>query len=400
MDFLKQYGKWIGLVAIVLVVGLAFFQGTTKDEAKKAEEEKQKMLSSTQDPSRSQNSNSTGGSSEEEGIPEDGVTPALVLENYKEWAQYPPYSRPMSLLNYDLAFPFLVENSPEYLTDPISKEPNGYVCLFQPKTWAVIGPKDSIYITLECRDKDRNRAKISIDSHQMYREWEGKRIGTVSADVGDNGTDGDQTRGDNVYTFAWKPSKSDWGQMSLEAEITYGPQNTKTKLKTTFFSSPNIPAEFPGIFTESIQDGSLSVKAVVQVYRKGRYHLEANLKDEKNGEYISYATFDGELKAGANDVEFIFFGKILRDKDLDGPYQVTAFRGHRVNLPIDPEWFSQGDEGLRKIQAAKTTEPDRELVYPFKEEYKTKSYKVESFSKAAWDSQEKQDRIRLLSSIQ
>lgn len=71
-----------------------------------------------------------------------------------------------------------------------------------------------------------------------------------------------------------------------------------------------------------------------------------------------------------------------------------------MNLPIDPEWFNQGAEGLRKIQAAKTTEPDRELVIPYKDEYKTKYYKVESFSNAAWDSADKQNRIRQIKSLQ
>lgn len=305
----------------------------------------------------------------------------------------------MSILNHDLAFPFIIENSPDYQLDEKTKDANGYVCLFQPKTWAVVGNKDVMYVTLECRDKARNKVKISIDSHQVFREWEGQRYGTVSADVNDNGSDGDQVRGDNVYTFSWKPTKADWGQMSLVANITYGPESLKTTVTASFFSSPTSSAEFSGVFSDTLQDGSLIVRAVVNVFRKGKYHLEANLKDEKNGEYIAYAIYDGDLKSGSNEVEFIFFGKILRDKDLDGPYLATSFRGHRVNLPIDPEWYNQGEEGLRKLQAAKTTEPDRELAYPYKDEYKTKFYKVESFSTAAWDSQDKQERIRQLKSL-
>ncbi|MCG6139584.1 hypothetical protein EHR01_18990 [Leptospira mtsangambouensis] len=400
MDLIRRYGVYLAVV-ILVVIGLIFFLikdnvGSDQDAREKARQER---MASNSDPTQGDDSSGSG-SDGSGGVPDDGATPEYILEKYLEWAEYPPFSRPMSILNHDLAFPFIIETSPDYSIDPKTNEATGYVCLFQPKTWAVIGNKDMMYVTLECRDKARNRVKVSIDSHQVFKEWEGQRYGVVSASVNDNGTDGDQTRGDNIFTFSWKPQKADWGQMSLVAEITYGPENLKTTLTSSFFSSPSIPAEFNGVFSDSLQDGSLIVRAVVNVYRKGKYHLEANLKDEKNGEYIAYAVYDGDLVSGSNEVEFTFFGKILRDKDLDGPYLATSFRGHRVNLPIDPEWFNQGAEGLRKIQAAKTTEPDRELVVPYKDEYKTKYYKVESFSNAAWDSADKQNRIRQIKALQ
>lgn len=399
MELLRRYGVYLAIVlSLVIVIVYFVFKNGYDSETEQGKRSKQDIMSNSNDPTSGNYSGGYDGSSGGD-ISEDGATPAILLEQYEEWAQYPPYSRPMSILNHDLAFPFIIENSPDYQLDEKTKDANGYVCLFQPKTWAVVGNKDVMYVTLECRDKARNKVKISIDSHQVFREWEGQRYGTVSADVNDNGSDGDQVRGDNVYTFSWKPTKADWGQMSLVANITYGPESLKTTVTASFFSSPTSSAEFSGVFSDTLQDGSLIVRAVVNVFRKGKYHLEANLKDEKNGEYIAYAIYDGDLKSGSNEVEFIFFGKILRDKDLDGPYLATSFRGHRVNLPIDPEWYNQGEEGLRKLQAAKTTEPDRELAYPYKDEYKTKFYKVESFSTAAWDSQDKQERIRQLKSL-
>jgi len=385
----------ISTLVVLAVVALVFFFWKTSKESTGGEEvsEKERSLSSQKDPTMDP------GGADQEGFLDDGASRQILLDRYLEWAEYPPNSRPASNLMVDIANPNFVESSPDYLFDPGAKDPNGSVCLFQPQTWAVIGMKDALLVTLECRDKERNRLKISIDSHQVFREWEGQKFGTVSADVNDNGSDGDAVRGDNIYTFSWRPRNSDWGQMSLQTEITYGPENKKAKLFTAFFSSPQPAGEFTGVFNDSVQDGSLSVKAVVQVYKKGKYHIEANLKDSKSGELIGYSVFDGELKAGTQEVEFIFFGKVLRDKDFDGPYSISGLRGHRVNLPIDPDWFSQGEEGLRKIQAAKTTEPDRELLLPYKEEFKTKPYQVETFSKAKWDSREKQDRIRVLQGI-
>lgn len=329
----------------------------------------------------------------------DGVTPSQLLEQYEEWAQYPPYSRPLSSANFDLINPFFIESPPDIMLNKIGdKDPNGFVCHLQPKSWAVVGD-ESMIITLECRDKERNRAKINIESSQMFREFDGKRFGAVSPDVNDRGSDGDVQAGDNIYTFKWRPLKADWGQMLLTTKIAYGPENKKAELQTSFFSSPNRTAEFTGVFSDTKEDGSLVIRAAVQVYKKGNYHLEANLKDEKNGEWIGYSTVDETLASGRQEVTFVFFGKLLRDKNLDGPYVITLLRGHRVNLPIDPEWFNQGAEGLRKIQEARSTEPDRELVTPYKDEYKTRYYKVEDFSKAQWDSKEKRERIEQLKNL-
>lgn len=387
----------IGIIVLLLAMWVLDKDGPNPFSTETKEEYAERMSRSSDPTSGDGSGNGEDGSDGSNfDASEDGVSAGVLLETYKEWAQYPPYSRPMSILNHDLAFPFIVENSPSYLFDtPESKEPNGYVCLFQPRAWAVIGTDDKMHVTLECRDSDRKRVKLSIDKHQVFREFEGKRFGAVSADVNDNGQNGDESAGDGIFTFEWKPLKGDWGDMSLVADITYGP-GKKTQVTASFFSSPSVAARFTGNFTEQVDEGSLVVKAVLNVFTKGKYHLEANIKDKRNGEYIAYATFDGTLNSGTQEVKFIFFGKILRDKGLDGPYIATDFRGHRVNLPIDPDWFSQGAEGLKKIQAARTTEPDRELVFPFKEGYETRKYEVETFSKNAWSAQEKTDRIKQL----
>lgn len=389
-------------IAFLFIVLVVFWQSSEdySDSQRDTREKRAERMAKTQDPTLIEDTESmfSDEGSFAEGI-NDGVSPALLLKIYKEWAQYPPYSRPMSILNHDLAFPFVVEMPPAVLFDKVGdKEPNGYVCLFQPRSWAVIGLEDKMIITLECRDEKRNRTKLTVNSHQVYREFEGQKFGAASADVGDNGENGDEVAGDNIWTFQWKPMSQDWGDMTVEADITYG-GGKRTKVYASFFSSPRLPAKFNGVFTDRLDEGSLKVRAGLEVYKKGRYVLEANLKDKKNGEYIAYATFDGTLNSGTQEVEFIFFGKILRDKGLDGPYIVTDFRGHRVNLPVDPEWFSQGEEGLKKIQAAKTTEPDRELVYPYREGYETRFYDVSNFSKQEWTSPEKEERIRQLQAL-
>ncbi|MCE9500056.1 MAG: hypothetical protein K8R21_06115 [Leptospira sp.] len=386
-------------IGAVILLALIYFALSDFDGTGNGPKSKKNMMSKTGDPTKPGSKTDGTGQGPGEGDFADGATPEFLLEQYKEWSKYPPYSRPLTSENYDLIHPFKVDSSPIVMVDtPTSRDANGYRCVMQPKTWAVIGPTD-MYITLECRDSSSTPVSIKVNSHTVYRDWEGKQYPTHSADVNDDGRDGDEVAKNNIYTFRWRPMKGDWGQMSLEANIIYGRENKTAKVTAAFFSSPNKPAEVSPYFHDSIVDKSLVIKAELNVQKPGNYHLEANLKEAEGGNYVAYSTFDGPLKGGANEVDFVFFGKVLRDRGYDGPYLITAVRGHRVNLPIDPAWFTQGEEGLRKIQAAKTTEPDRELIVPYTDEFKTKPYTLSSFSKAEWVSDDKNKRIHELQSM-
>jgi hypothetical protein len=390
----------IGAVVVVLIIGIIYFMKGKSSDGDKSGNSKD-IMSETSDPTKGEGQIGDGTSISDEGADGSkvGVTPEFLLEQYREWSQYPPNSRPLSNYNYDLIEPFFVQESPIVMVDtPTSKEDNGYKCHLQPKTWAVIGPSAEMFIKLECRDKANTPIPIKIDSARVFKEFDGIKTSTVSPDYNDDGRDGDETAKDNIYTFKWRPMKQDWGQMLLEADIQYG-QGKKATLTSSFFSSPGKPAEAGNIFRETIVEGSLVIHATISVIKPGTYHIEANLKEAADGNFISFATFDGSLKSGTQEVELLFFGKILNDKGYDGPYILTDVRGHRVNLAIDPSWHEQGEEGLKKMLAAKTTEPDKEMIVPFKEEYKTKPYKFTQFSKKAYNSTDKENRVRELQSM-
>lgn len=391
------YGA-IGL--LVVAIGAYFVFGSAGKKGSKGKSGD--SMSQSSDPTKGGPENFEDKSTTQSGNgsgADDGVTPEFLLEQYNEWAQYPPHSRPISLGNDDIIHPFNIGiNAITMVDTPADKEGNGYRCHLQPKTWAVIGANSDMLITLECRDASNELTKVNVVNATVFKEFEDQKTPTHSADFNDDGRDGDAVAKDGIITFRWRPMKNDWGQMSLEANVTYA-KDKKAKLTTSFFSSPNKPAEIGNTFRDSQIDGSLVIHATVIAYKAGNYRLEANLKEEKEGNYLAYASFDGPLKQGTNEVEFLFFGKILRDKGYDGPYVMTNVRGYRVNLPIDPKWFDEGEEGLKKIQAAKTTEPDKELIIPFTDEYKTKVYQASSFSKKVWESEDKNKRIQELQQL-
>ncbi|PJZ71606.1 hypothetical protein CH373_02920 [Leptospira perolatii] len=325
------------------------------------------------------------------------ITPEIILKDYMEWAEYPPNSRPLTKYNPDLLQPDFIGMVAIPMVDrPEDKTPNGYSCKLQPLHWAAIGTRDPIYITLECFDTKMQRANLDVRSVKFWREFDGQKFGSVLPDYNDKGIDGDVKSSDNLYTFSWRPSPKDWGDMYLEAEFVYGKEKKEGKLLTSFFSSPNQPAEWSGYFSDSPSDGSLVIKAGLNIFKAGNYHLEANLVHPGSGSPIAWASFDGKLQGGRQEVEFLFFGKLLKDAGFDGPYSIQQLRGHRVNLPIDPEWFKQGEAGMKKILAAKSTEPDKELIAPFKDSYATRTYDLNTFSSKAWQSPEKEQKIQSL----
>ncbi len=328
---------------------------------------------------------------------DESIPPEKVLKDYLEWAEYPPSSRPLTKYNEDLLNPYFIGLVAIPMVDrPEDKKPNGYSCKLQPLQWAAIGVKDPIHITLECFDSRFEKATLDVRNIKLWREFDGTKFSSISPDGNDKGIDGDAKAKDNVYTFEWRPSYKDWGDMFFEVEFVYGKEKKQGKLLSSFFSSPYQPAEWSGYFLDLPKEGSLSVKAGINVFKAGNYHLEANLINAGNGDPIAWATFDGKLNGGRQEVDFLFYGKLIRESGYEGPFALTQLRGYRVNLPVDPEWFGQGEEGMRKILAAKTTEPDKELLAPYSEGYTTKSYDQNNFSIKAWEAPEKDQKIKQL----
>ncbi|TGL71100.1 hypothetical protein EHQ67_04330 [Leptospira kmetyi] len=408
-EFMKTGNKYViyGLIVSVILILTVFVfwpeeRGRSWFESESEKKERAERMAKNSPPGGSGSAFDSGGSGGTLQDIDDSVPIERILEDYKEWSQYPPNSRPLTKYNEDLIKPFYIQTSAIPMADSAdSKEANGYTCQLQPLTWAVIGSQDQMRITFECRGPEGKRIPVDIKGARIWREFDGEKFGALSPDYGDNGVNGDDLAKDLLYTFQWKPTGKDWGDMILEVEFRYAPGFKKTgKLNTSFYSSPGKPAELSGAFSDTTSDGSLVVRVGVNVYKAGNYHLEGNLKHAETGEYIAWASFDSKLPSGYGEAEFLFYGKLIRDSGLDGPYVLTDVRGHRVNLAIDPEWFSQGEAGLKKIQAAKTVEPDRELILPYKDFFKTKFYDVKQFTSKLWDSNEKQRRIKELESME
>lgn len=130
-----------------------------------------------------------------------------------------------------------------------------------------------------------------------------------------------------------------------------------------------------------IEKGSLVIPFVVEVRQAGRFAFSTVVERPGQGKF-AVLTHDADLTAGRHTLSFLLFGKIIRDADYASPLLIRGIAGERT--PTDAE--------LDAASRAVTAPPEGRLPL-FKENLKISGFAVSSFSRAEWDSPEKQRRI-------
>ncbi|MBL8018931.1 MAG: hypothetical protein JNM27_04620, partial [Leptospirales bacterium] len=229
---------------------------------------------------------------------------------------------------------------------------------------------------------------------KVYRNLHRKDYPTLPpVGYGDKGTDGDEKANDNIYTFLIRPTQQDWGDMFLEVDFEVN--GLKHNQRTSWFSTPQIVAEFRDGVQDSIRNGHLVVTVPVTIHKKGYYSFDANLQSQGGSkDFVSSSSVEGDFDVGARTIEFEFWGKVIRDSGVDGPYVVREIRGRRNNSPVTPSMVKKAMEENREI-SGNHTEPLWEYITPGANHI-TRSYTSDEFSKEEWNSEEKQQRIEFL----
>jgi len=157
--------------------------------------------------------------------------------------------------------------------------------------------------------------------------------------------------------FEWEPGASEEATLRL-------------------FTTPvgGVPAGFSGRDGDRVHQGSLVVDVGVDVLRAGFYRIDANLFSQA-GAPLAFASFKGELAAGPQQVPIEFFGLLLLDLGVPGPYEVRNLRGYLFRDGAHPD-------RLRMRDAAHT--------------HWTRSYPLAGFSDEEYASEHKTRMIELL----
>jgi len=143
----------------------------------------------------------------------------------------------------------------------------------------------------------------------------------------DDGTDGDRRAADGVLTTRFVPSEHDELSRATTARIdAYVDIDGDTRhLVRDFVFAPRPVIEVRAV-RDQLRDGSLVATLDCDVLEKGVYTFYANLV-AADGAPIAMTKLSYPLEAGRHTADLVFFGKVIRDHGVDGPYVVRDIHG-------------------------------------------------------------------------
>jgi hypothetical protein len=184
----------------------------------------------------------------------------------------------------------------------------------------------------------------------------------------DDGTGADLGAGDHDYTAAFTPSDEQRAALFKGGEHVYvevafeAPENKglmRYPLVVTYSREPD--AKLNGKYSDAASGGGMVIDVGVTAEKAGHYRVIGSLYAADGERAIAFATAQADLGVGDGTLPLQFFGKVLRDSGIDGPYEL------RYEMLYE--------------QIAMGTEIAGETVDPA---YTTGPYKASSFSSDAY----------------
>ncbi len=252
------------------------------------------------------------GTSAEPSDEESIVAPAAVAPE----SPYPPGSQPLTEGSDPATAP------PE--DDPVDPD-SGMHVVFGPR-WDVVHPPDPIVIDVQLLDKAGKRLRIR-DGRVFFRtERDTNRSGAgAHVAIVDDGTGADRVKNDLSYTATFAPGEADRALLDfrvfVELELTI--DGTGQRRYVTWVEyTPKPHGYLDGRYADAAIAGSLIVQAGVTITAGGRFKVIGSLYAADKTTAIAFAQTAVELGVGAHEIPLMFFGKILHDRGIDGPYVV------------------------------------------------------------------------------
>lgn len=401
---------YVLLAAVIIILGVAFFYIPSMDDSnngqKQTNNKKQPdYMNSPDDPTMKQLDKSK--------LKTVAFDAEQALEYYRNWAKYPPFSRPLHEGQRDLINPYNGEKPRVSIVKEKAKgckrtddgkikcEKNAVMtemaCKMTPQRTISVG-KNDFKIELYCFNNKGQNLPIKQITPRVYTIALKETIPSLPPiSYGDDGKNGDRVADDKIYTFVVRPTNTDWGDMFLEVNMEV--EGKAHVQRTSWFSTPLIVAEFAKGASDQLENGNLVVKIPLNVTREGFYQFDANLQGAgEDQSFIATSVWEGKLAAGSQTINFIFYGKVIRDSNVNGPYLVREIRGRRNNSPVTPDMVRQSMANGSSIPDTEQKEPLWQYVEPA-ENYTTGNYNASDFANKVWNSEEKQRRIKFLETM-
>jgi len=200
----------------------------------------------------------------------------------------------------------------------------------------------------------------------------------VPLDFNDSGRNGDEVAGDSTWTGSFQPARQGFAMFEGTLRVDFRVRANGNTEGGAFFDimfTPAPPATFTGKVREVVEQGSLQLYVGLQVRKPGRYVMAGRVDDEA-GIPFAYVSFNEELEAGAREVKFTVFGRLLHDENPAFPLKLRDVEGFLLR--------EQGD-------------PDREVVKSLPGYvHTTREYTPEGFSQEEWMSEERERYLKEL----
>jgi hypothetical protein len=290
-----------------------------------------------------------------------GVATDDPLTAYRKANVYPPTSRPLTRDQLDLLRP----NQRHETMRPVDR--GGVMFLFTADRYFVIGD-ETLTATLEARRDGAPVPVTIVQAHAVVSDPATRSERAIPMSYAASGAGLASTLAPAKLGLARQSA------ISVFVEFDHGGGTQRAHFNFQYTPARGIPARFTGTFSDTIEAGSLVIRAGVEVATPGHYVIDCNLFDVAD-QPVAWSRFKGELAAGIHDAELLYFGKVIVDAGARGPFRIGQLRGARYAPGLDP---------------------DLEQMPPFTGAYATRSYALDEFSDAEWDSADKRRMIELL----
>jgi hypothetical protein len=276
------------------------------------------------------------------------------IRRYLESTPYPPSSGRLTRGHEDLLHPNSRYESHRPIPDTLSDDPDRVVTwLFTADHWAYVGP-DVVHAWLEVR---RGGKPVAVDVVSATATREGAAGPVGAAETLTFVRDGDRLVADlPLARFA-----DHFGPILLSVRFEY----ERGRFHDDSLRIQSTPASHvPGRVVEMgdrVSNGSLVLDVGADLSVGGFYRFDANVYDA-DGNPIAFAMWKGELAAGQQTIPLEVWGKVLRDADVPGPYEVREIRGYRF---LDGQY------------------PDREMLPATDATHTTAAWTLDAFTDAS-----------------
>lgn len=260
--------------------------------------------------------------------------------------------------------------------DPVdSNDPQGLHAVFRARR-DVVHPPDPLVLDLKLVDAAGNRLTIDHPYARFRSERTTAKKGPwFRAEFTDDGSGADLVANDLNYTVTFRPTPAQRKQLigfrlfievGFDAPGGLGPRVYGGSMMYTDRPHAVLNHEF----TESVDNGSLIVGVGVTVKKAGRYKVIASLYGPDEQTAIAFAQQSMPLDTGEQSIPLTFFGKILHDRQIDGPYVLrymmlfeehpdigTYAPGDTVDFAYTTHAYAAADFSPAVYQPPPSTEP-------------------------------------------